>query len=607
VSEIYGERSSDTRGSLGNTGHVAILARERAGRRGEQAAAAGLAVRCGGPVAVLTAYARAPDMLDDMLAPYVSGFVPEQLGVLAAHLARYLPSVTSAHSVEYDLDVDAPLDLDPSNASVEGGEEHGREEGEGADDAGAETASGSEGEERDARDAGRGGHALARRASPPAAASEESSRSGGGEPGGGGAGRAKGRGALAWAARKSQELSSNLHLPGRHDKSRTLGKLWRGKAPPADGTAAKGAGGDAREGSDVLVVVRLSNVRRAVLEVRAAMLRVMAVEQSYRRSTQRAQSALKVLGSYIETYNVFLYGCVQGAAEGCRQQLQACTDGRLRVEQHLAAPAVALLAVSGAAQLHDMVAHSPLTAAAASDVRASASLVQMLQRSDGWTQGALNLLSGAMVQATVDEAAHRLQACRSKDDYTGEAVTSGLPQATRACTECVALVRSVALAWLSRGPTTRHSIKVAVGGADQAEVTAEGSLCKGLDANSTYILVDLAEGVAKVFRAHVLKQRYSAQGAVRLLNDVAALEQLSRDLGAPHVVQSYDVLSQAANILVLNAETLPVMLEDKTGLFSEPAVFECMLQLISLRADWPQLRPHLGSQIASLQANLTSR
>ena len=53
---------------------------------------------------------------------------------------------------------------------------------------------------------------------------------------------------------------------------------------------------------------------------------------------------------------------------------QARARDREHLYHHLAAPAAAFLAVAGAAQLHDMVSHSPLLASAASDVRASASL-----------------------------------------------------------------------------------------------------------------------------------------------------------------------------------------------------------------------------------------
>lgn len=178
---------------------------------------------CSGP----TAACNLPDILDDMMGPYVDDFVPKQLEVLAAHLSRYFPTVTPAHSVEYRLDMDVPTVLDTPGASLhlqEAGEEGaGQTAAPGADRRGAEAASDSDGEEKDADQVG---HGHSQGPSCAADAPEESNRSVDGEAArretGGNVGAASSRGALAWAARKGHQLSSNLQLPRRHGKSRPL-------------------------------------------------------------------------------------------------------------------------------------------------------------------------------------------------------------------------------------------------------------------------------------------------------------------------------------------------------------------------------------------------
>lgn len=168
-----------------------------------------------------------PDILDDMMAPYVDDFVPKQLEVLAAHLSRYFPTVTPAHAVEYKLDMDLPTTLDTPGASLhleQAGEEGaGQTAAPGADRGSAEAVSDSDGEENDADQVGQGhSHGPAC----PADAPQESNRSVDGEAARretGGVGAASSRGALAWAARKGHQLSSNLQLPRRRGKARPCG------------------------------------------------------------------------------------------------------------------------------------------------------------------------------------------------------------------------------------------------------------------------------------------------------------------------------------------------------------------------------------------------
>ena len=78
--------------------------------------------------------------------------------------------------------------------------------------------------------------------------------------------------------------------------------------------------------------------------------RVLAVSRSYSH-TQRAQSALKVLASYIEVYNAFLYASVKHAADACAHQLKDLTPHRL------AAPRAAYIAASVSTHCHHLCPH----------------------------------------------------------------------------------------------------------------------------------------------------------------------------------------------------------------------------------------------------------
>jgi hypothetical protein len=166
-----------------------------------------------------------------MMAPYVNEFVPQQMEVLGAHLGSYFPTVTPAHTVEYRLDMAVPADVDTPEASsmrlrMFEEDERGQGAADGADHGrGDEAASCSDCNGEDGDQVPPAHSSLS-----PADVQEGSNRCVDGDPASGKSARvgtARGRGALAWAARKGQQLSSNLHLPRRRGKSRPLGS-WVG-------------------------------------------------------------------------------------------------------------------------------------------------------------------------------------------------------------------------------------------------------------------------------------------------------------------------------------------------------------------------------------------
>ena len=155
-----------------------------------------------GPLAHKEAREEVADMLDNMLAPYVDEFVPEQLQLLTRRLAVYLPLVSAQDHAEYVVDVEE--DEDPAGSEA-GASQEGKEEASEAGVGGSEDEGG--GGMRDQQQHGDG------KSCPPAA-------------------RGGARGALAWAARKRQDLSASLHLPAKLPK-RPAVALWRSNTTPA--------------------------------------------------------------------------------------------------------------------------------------------------------------------------------------------------------------------------------------------------------------------------------------------------------------------------------------------------------------------------------------
>jgi hypothetical protein len=95
-----------------------------------------------------------------------------------------------------------------------------------------------------------------------------------------------------------------------------------------------------------------------------------------------------------------------------------------------------------------MLARSGLTSAGGLHGTGSARLSQMLAQSDAWTEGALDALSKALVEATIQQASATLQALRLKRDYAPtQSHASNVMKSKRfalirllvlACTRCVA-------------------------------------------------------------------------------------------------------------------------------------------------------------------------
>jgi hypothetical protein len=68
---------------------------------------------------------------------------------------------------------------------------------------------------------------------------------------------------------------------------------------------------------------------------------------------------------------------------------------------------------------------APVAAAVASDVRATTELSRLLSESDSWIEGAVDLLSTAMVQVC-----GRMRSMRTYADVCGRVLTCGMEQAT---------------------------------------------------------------------------------------------------------------------------------------------------------------------------------
>jgi hypothetical protein len=83
-----------------------------------------------------------------------------------------------------------------------------------------------------------------------------------------------------------------------------------------------------------------------VEETGVAIKRVLAMTQSNASHSHRPQSALRVVAAYIETYNSFLYACINHAVTVCAQQLQQCAAANDRAAHDLDAPRVAYVAVA---------------------------------------------------------------------------------------------------------------------------------------------------------------------------------------------------------------------------------------------------------------------
>eukprot|EP00802_Teleaulax_amphioxeia_P003495 Tamp_03498.p1 GENE.Tamp_03498~~Tamp_03498.p1 ORF type:complete len:677 (-),score=143.32 Tamp_03498:1666-3474(-) len=381
-------------------------------------------------------------MVADILAPYVHDFVEVQVDTLMERLAAYLPVVAPDDLVVYDLhgrqqapgplhrhdrldrldrheaDITPIADRDstgmlPSRLSAAVSSQYADEEGRGAP---GEEHAGKQREEH----AG-GGMQATRAAS--AASGEARSTSA----------------ALAWAARKRRDFSCTLPAPPT---------VWRwGGAKPAASAANQ---------SKRQVVISVSNIARAVEEAGVAMERVLEVSEIHAAPSLRGQGALGVVATYMQSYNAFLYACISHAAQACGQQLQQ------RAPQDLDVPRAAFVAVAGAKAQHDMLARSGLTSAGGLHGTGSARLSQMLAQSDAWTEGALDALSKALVEATIQQASATLQALRLKRDYAptqshasnGDSVVE--PHSTEACRQCVLLVRGVAWSWLEHGPSALH-------------------------------------------------------------------------------------------------------------------------------------------------------
>ena len=81
-------------------------------------------------------------------------------------------------------------------------------------------------------------------------------------------------------------------------------------------------------------------------ETGLAIKRVLAIIQSNSSHSHRPQSALRVVAAYIETYNSFLYACINHAVTVCAQQLQQCAAANDRAAHDLDAPRVAYVAVA---------------------------------------------------------------------------------------------------------------------------------------------------------------------------------------------------------------------------------------------------------------------
>ena len=547
-----------------------------------------------GPLADKQVREEISDILDDILAPHVQDFVPQQLAALSGRLALFLPTITPAHTVEFVTDEpDLELAAHPDGRGVQtpllrarGGRAHSGEDAEGGALAGVESESGLEAQ-----------HANTSQEEVPTAGA----RGGDTEMGGARAGNDVHRGrAMAWASKKRQQLSLNLRMP-RHLPSASLNlprHLSAALKTKAEGSEL--STGDVGGADDEMVLrVSVSCMHRGVEETRRAIDRVMAVIGTCKRHTQRTQAPLDVLSTYIEAYSGFLHGLVKRAADLCRLQVQQAHES---APDQIEAPRAAFFAVAGADALHQMVSASVLTAAAASDVQVMSVLSRMLSDSDAWTTGALHELISAMLQAALEGAAQCLQAPSLKNEYqcTDDRECQTGKRCTDACLRCVRLVRSVAVVWLINGPTSRHGRKA-------ADAESILHVKTPLDANTLWIFAELANSVLKLVRNHVSKFRYTPHGAMRLLHDIAAFQQLAHDLGAPPVEHALDSMAQAANTLVVNAANLEIMLQDQTALPGEAQVLQDMLDMISLRSDWHSLRSKLGAKVSALRTQAPRR
>jgi hypothetical protein len=167
------------------------------------------------PVADKDARDDVADIIADILAPYVHNFVEMQVDTLTERLTAYLPMVTPEDLVVYDVHVEL-------QAAAQGDKHFARVPSQGAEGVEGRKAAGAEDGNK------------------PIPGGSQTMLAGLGGPGAAG-------GALAWAAKKRQDFSSNHHMP----------------ATPAVGRWFGGKRNSSADASKPPVVIKIANIARA--------------------------------------------------------------------------------------------------------------------------------------------------------------------------------------------------------------------------------------------------------------------------------------------------------------------------------------------------------